>query len=74
MRVYGKFICVFGLTREIQQIYLNFCFDVQCLKSQIFSSSCAKNRYDFFAKVLVEGEVDGNNCCVFHKDNLQIFG
>ena len=55
MRVYGKFICIFGLTREIQQIDLNFCFDVQCLKSQTFSNSCAKNRHDFFAKV--EGEV-----------------
>ena len=30
---------------------------VQCLKSQIFSNSLAKNRHDLFSKV--EGEVDG---------------
>jgi len=30
---------------------------VQCLKSQTFSNSSAKNRHDLFAKV--EGEVDG---------------
>ena len=47
----NKFICIFVLTGKIQQIYLNFCSDVQCLKSQTFSNSCAKNRLDFLAKV-----------------------
>ena len=36
---------------------MNFCSDVQCLKSQTFFNSCAKNRLDFLAKV--EGEADG---------------
>ena len=33
---------------------------VQCLKSQIFSNSLAKNRHDLFANL--EGEVDGTKC------------
>ena len=41
----------FFLTGKIQQIDLNFCSDVQCLKSQTFFNSCAKNRLGFFAKV-----------------------
>ena len=42
----SKFICIFVLTGKIQQIDLNFCSDVQCLKSQTFSNSCAKNRLE----------------------------
>ena len=36
----NKFICIFVLTAKIQQIDLNFCSDVLCLKSQTFSHSC----------------------------------
>ena len=33
---------------------------VQCLKSQTFSNSCAKNRHDLLSKIV--GEVDGTKC------------
>ena len=34
----NKFICIFVLTGKIQPIDLNFCSDIQCLKSQTFSN------------------------------------
>ena len=55
----NKFISIFVLTGKIQQIYLNSCSDVQCLKSQTFSNSCAQNRHDFLAKIVEH--IDGTS-------------
>ena len=55
-----KVIQLLGLETLDSWIDLNFCSNVQCLKSQTFSNSYAKNCLDLLTKV--EGESDGTKC------------